>query len=255
MLFDSHCHINARKFDADRDAVFRRMKEAGVEYAVCVGDDMENSRQCIDLARKNPGWIYATVGVHPHEAKDFKPEDLHRLREWTKEPEVVAIGEIGLDYHYDFSPRETQREVFIMQLDLAAELDFPVVYHVREAQGDTLALLKETKKLPTGIMHCYAGSLESAEEYMALGQYISFSGSVTFKNAHKLRRVAEFIPLDRMLIETDAPYLSPEPLRGRRNEPAYVEHIARCIAALRSVDYEELCAITLENAKRVFRIE
>lgn len=255
MLIDSHCHIDGKKFDADRDAVLSRMRESGVVKAICVGDSMKGSASSLHLAQKHPGFLFAAVGVHPHEAKDFALTDLNQLEAWLELPEVVAIGEIGLDYHYDFSPRERQQEAFLAQLDFAAEKQVPVIYHVREAHGDTISMLEEMgDMLPPGVMHCYGGSIESAKRYLDMGLYISFAGAVTFKNAHKLQEVAKYIPDDRIMVETDAPYLTPEPFRGRRNEPAFVEHTARFVASLRNADYEEFAALTAKNAEKLFSI-
>ena len=253
-LFDSHCHVDEERFDGDRDQVLERMAKAGVAGAVVVGSDMPTSRRAMDFAAAHPGF-YAAVGVHPHEAKGFLERDLETLRLWLREEKVAALGEIGLDYHYDLSPRDTQREVCLKQVELAYMEKAPVVLHVRDAHGDMLDLLKGRKaRLPEGIIHCYSGSWESAREYLKLGFYLSFAGPVTFKKAPNLWETVKNMPLDRLLIETDSPYLSPEPNRGRRNEPAFVSYVAEKIAALRGVDTDEIGRITMENAKKIYRL-
>lgn len=253
-LFDTHSHLNDPRFDEDRERVLENMCGAGVTLCLCVGSDRDSSEGAVALAQAYEG-IYAAVGVHPHSAKDFDETYEPWLRELLRQPKVQALGEIGLDYHYDFSPRETQRAVFARQLDLAAELDVPAILHVREAHGDVLEALRARRgKLPPTVLHCFSGSWETAKAYLALGCYLSLAGPVTFKKAPNLQEVAQNAPLDRLLVETDCPYLAPEPRRGRRNEPAYVAHIARRVAELRGMDYEALCAGTLENGKRFFRI-
>ncbi len=255
-LFDTHAHPNDPRFDGDRDAVLARMREAGM-LCVCVGSDMETSRTSVELAREN-GFLYAAVGVHPHDAKAFcEQTDAPRLTDWlTREPKAVALGEIGLDYHYDYSPRDVQRDVFARQLDLAYALGKPVVLHIREAHGDALDILRaQGSRLPRCVVHCCSASLESAKVYLSMGCMLAFGGPVTFKNAAQPKEVAAYAPLDRLMIETDSPYLTPEPLRGRRNEPLYVEHVCRCIAALRGMDAQALCDATRENGKRFYGIE
>lgn len=253
-FFDTHCHIDEPRFDEDRSAVLLRMAENNVTACVCVGSDMETSRRSMAFAKSTPS-VYAAVGIHPHEAQYYRPEDCDTLAAWFGEEKVVAIGEIGLDYYYDHSPREAQKIAFEAQLDLACRIGAPAILHVRDAHGDTLDILRSRKSsLPTGIIHCYSGSLESAREYVTLGFYIALGGAVTFKKAPNLWEVAKGLPLDRLLIETDSPYLSPEPFRGRRNEPAYVVHVAERIAALRGEDVEHIAAATTENARRVYRV-
>lgn len=254
-LFDSHCHVDEPRFDEDRDEALRRMGEAGVTRFAVIGSDMETSRHSADFAAMHPG-CYAAVGIHPHEAKGMKDGDLDLLAQWVKEEKVAAIGEIGLDYYYDLSPRETQIAVCEAQMDLAYQLDMPVCYHVRDAHADMLDVMKRHKgRLPGGIIHCFSGSWEIAKEYLKLGYYISFAGPVTFKKAPKLQEAAVNVPRERLLIETDSPYLAPEPIRGRRNEPANVRYVAEKIAALRGESLEELAAYTTRNAKNVYRIE
>lgn len=253
-LFDSHCHVDEEKFDTDREDVLMRMAEAGVTRYAVIGSDMATSRHAADFAAAHPQ-CYAAVGIHPHEAKGFVPEDLQTLKKWTQEEKVVAIGEIGLDYYYDLSPREVQLDVCRQQMELAWELSLPVAYHVRDAHQDMLDLMKQHRAhLTGGIIHCFSGSWEIAKEYLKLGYYISFAGPVTFKKAPKLQEASVNVPLDRLLIETDSPYLAPEPVRGRRNEPTNVRYVAEKIAALRGISLEELAQATTSNAMAVYRI-
>ncbi|MGN1021116.1 MAG: TatD family hydrolase [Aristaeellaceae bacterium] len=253
-LFDSHCHVDDEKFDAGREEVLARMRERGVTRFAVIGSDMPTSRRSADFAACHEG-CWAAVGVHPHEAKDWQEGDEDRLTAWLKEERVAAIGEIGLDYYYDLSPRETQREVCLKQMELAWQLDVPVVYHVRDAHQDMLDLMKARKgKLSGGIIHCFSGSWEIAREYLKMGFYISFAGPVTFKKAPKLQEAAMNVPIDRLLVETDSPYLAPEPVRGHRNEPGNVYYVAEKIAALRGMPLEELAACTTRNALAAYRI-
>lgn len=253
-LFDTHAHPTDGRFDSDREQVLSRMRETGM-LCMCVGADMESSAQSVALARENEG-IYAAVGVHPHDAKTFTQADVPQLTAWlTQEPKVKALGEIGLDYYYDLSPRDVQRDVFARQLDLAYDLGKPVILHVRDAHGDTLDVLRaQAGRLPHCVLHCCSASWESAKVYLNLGCMISFAGPVTFKRSVHLQEVARNVPLDRLMVETDSPYLAPEPVRGRRNEPANVSHICRFIASLRDMDAQALCDVTRENGKRFYGI-
>ncbi len=240
------------EFNPDRDEVIERAKNAGIEVIITIGSDLGSNIGGIGLSERYDS-VYATVGIHPHDAKDFSDDIYHKLREWTSKEKVVAIGEIGLDYHYDNSPRETQREVFKRQLALAKETGLPVVIHSREAKKDTLEIIKDSG-IDKGVFHCFSGDMDMAERGMAMGFYISIAGPVTFKNSRKLREIAKAIPDDYLLIETDAPYLTPEPFRGKRNEPAYIVHIARTVSEIRGISIEDLARITTLNAKRLFRI-
>ncbi len=255
MLIDSHAHLDDRRFDRDRDEIIRSLKEAGVELVINPGADVSSSIKAVALAEKYPN-IYAAVGVHPHDAKTMDENTIDLLRSFTKREKVVAIGEIGLDYHYDNSPRDIQRKRFKEQLDLAKEVGLPVIIHSRDAAGDTFEILKEAQDgTLEGVLHCYSGSVEMAMEYVKLGFYISLAGPVTFKNARVSREVAKAVPIDRLLIETDAPYLTPEPYRGKRNEPVYVRYVAGTIAEVRGMTFEELASKTAENTKRLFSIK
>ncbi len=252
-LFDSHAHLDDPRFDEDREGVLRDMREQGV-LTVCVGSNMPTSRAAVALAGENPG-VWAAVAVHPHDAKDFVEADAEQLRAWSALSRVVALGEMGLDYYYDLSPREVQREVFARQLELAYELDMPAILHIRDAHGDVTDLLRARGgKLPPFVVHCFSGSWESAKQYMDMGAMVSIAGPVTFKKSVHLQEVARQVPPDRLLIETDSPYLAPEPVRGKRNTPCNVAHMARFLAQLRGESEQELAAFTLRNALRFYRI-
>ncbi len=276
-LIDTHCHLEMDQFDPDREAVIQRARDAGLEAMLTIGSDLKGNIGGLELSRQYD-FIYSSVGFHPHDAKDFteeifnkikelatrykiqdtrcKMQDLHpELRTPNSErfPKVVAIGEIGLDYHYDNSPRNIQRAVFLKQLQLAKETDLPVIIHSREAKQDTLDIIRESD-VAKGVLHCFSGDMDMARQGMAMGFYISIAGPVTFKKAGNLHEVARAIPDDFLLIETDAPYLTPEPFRGRRNEPAYLLHTAKAIAELRGVTLEDVARITTLNAKRLFSI-
>lgn len=256
MLFDSHAHINDEKFDEDRDEVIEHLRENSIDLVVNPGADMPSSRSAVELANK-VDFIYSAVGVHPHDVETMTDKDLEELKNLAKENEkVVAIGEIGLDYYYDLSPRELQKEWFIKQIELANELGLPFIVHDRDAHGDTFDIIKNYKAPETGcVLHCYSGSLELALEYIKMGCYISIPGTVTFKNNRKTVEVAENIPIEWMFIETDSPYLTPVPYRGKRNDPSKVRYVAEKVAELRGISYEEVCEITKENAKKFFNIK
>jgi TatD DNase family protein len=255
MLFDTHAHINDEKFDEDRDEVVLRAKENGVARIVNVGFNRETIPTSLALAEKYD-FIYTAVGWHPQDAKDMVESDMDWLRELSCHEKVVAIGEIGLDYYWDTSPQDVQQEVFRKQIRLAKELNLPIIIHDREAHQDIVNILREEKADEVGgIMHCFSGSLEMAKECLSMNFYISFGGPVTFKNAKKPKEIVKEIPLERLLIETDCPYLTPEPYRGKRNETGYVRYVAETIASLRGMDPEEFARLTFENAKRVFRMK
>lgn len=252
-VFDSHCHLDDERFDPDREETYRRMLAAGVGECVCVGSDLPSSRRCLAFARAHTG-VYAAVGVHPHEAKDAPPDYLAQLEALMTQEKAVALGEIGLDYYYDLSPRETQRRVLAEQVALAAERDWPTIYHIRDAHGEMVDFFRAQKRLPPGLIHCFSGSVEIAREYVRMGFFISFAGPLTFKKAPHLWEAAMNVPLDRLMVETDSPYLAPEPLRGRRNEPANVVWVLRRLAELRGLPEEEMARVTTENARRFYRL-
>src|SRR2546428_10246231 len=255
MLIDSHCHIDDPRFDADREAMIQRARDAGISHFVTIGCDLETSRAAVALAEGHP-FISATVGVHPHEVKHIKEGWYAELRALAKSERVVAYGEIGLDYHYDHSPREVQRQRFREQVQLARELGLPIVIHTREAQEDTIAILQEEKACELGgVFHCFSGDAWLAKDALDLGFYLSFSGVITFQNAVMLRDIVKTVPLDRILVETDSPYLTPAPHRGKRNEPTYVRHVAEKIAELHGLSPQEVEEVTTQNTKRLFRIE
>ncbi len=251
-FIDTHCHLEMADFDPDRDDVITRAGDAEIAAIITIGSDLKGSEGAVRLAGEYD-FIYAAVGIHPHEAKDYTSDTAEKLRQWSEEKKVVAIGETGLDYHYDHSPRDVQREVFERQLGLALELDLPVIVHSREAKADTLNILSESG-ISRGVLHCFSGDMDMAERVMAMGLYISFAGTVTFKNAKKLQETAAGIPDEYLLIETDAPYLSPVPLRGKRNEPSFLLHTARKLAELRDVGAGDIARITTLNAGRLFGI-
>jgi TatD DNase family protein len=254
-LVDSHCHLDDEKFDADRDATIDRARAAGIDrmMAIGTGDGPPDLEAALRLARRHD-FIYGTIGVHPHDAAKATPETFGRLTELAGESKVLAIGEIGLDYHYDFSPRDVQRRVFAEQLKLAAGARKPVVIHTREAWDDTLALVREHGLPFGGIMHCFTGGLKEAEEALDVGFHLSFGGILTFPKADDVREAAARAPEDRLLIETDSPYLAPIPHRGKRNEPAFLVEIARRLAELRATSLENIAANTTQNFNRLFRL-
>lgn len=256
-LFDTHAHLNDGRFtfDGGQEALIAALRPAGVQLCTCVGADMASSAEVVELARRYD-FLYAAVGVHPHDAKAFSEADVQKLTRWlTDEPKVRALGEIGLDYYYDLSPRDVQRDVFARQLDLAYALGVPACLHVRDAHGDTLDVLRAHRgRLPALVLHCCSASLESAKVYLDLGCYISFAGPVTFKKSTNLQEVARYVPQERLLIETDSPYLAPEPVRGRRNDPRNIAYIARCIAQLRGLAPQALAQTTFDNGKRFYGI-
>jgi TatD DNase family protein len=255
MLFDTHTHLNDQAFDADREEVIERAREAGVELLVNVGFNRRTIEQTLELARKYE-FVYAAIGWHPHDARYLRDEDLAWIEELAlAEPKVVAIGEMGLDYYHNHSAIDVQKEAFRRQIALAKRVNKPIIIHDRDAHRDVVDILKEEgADAVGGIMHCFGGSVEIARECLELGFYISFGGPLTFKNAKKPKEVAREIPFDRLLIETDSPYLTPHPFRGKRNESGYVRYVAESLAQLKGVSYEEICQITLENGKRVFGI-
>ncbi len=257
MFIDSHCHIDGSEYDADREEVIARALDAGVETMLNVGTGDPHSgdlERAVEVAEKHSE-VYAAVGVHPHDAKLFNEAAEARLINlFEQSKRVIAWGEIGLDYHYDHSPREIQREVFRRQLRLARGRNLPVVIHSRDADDDTITILLEelSDYPPAGVLHCFGGTLAMAQAAIALGFYTSFAGNLTFKKAENLRKVAVELPLDRLLIETDCPYLTPVPFRGKRNEPARVVETAKCLAAILGKEIEEIGQATSQNFVRLF---
>ncbi|MDR6885130.1 TatD family hydrolase [Bacillus sp. 3255] len=255
MLTDSHTHLNAEQFQVDQEEVIQRARDAGVTRMVNVGFNRETIPSSIELAEKYD-FIYTTVGWHPVDAIDMMPGDLEWIESLCAHEKVVAIGEIGLDYHWDKSPRDVQQRVFREQIALARKLRMPIVIHNRDAHHDILTILKEEKASEVGgIMHCFSGSWETAKQCLDMNFHISFGGPVTFKNAKQPKEVLAQVPLDRLLIETDAPYLTPHPFRGKRNESAYVRLVAETAAEIRGLTLEEIAEITTNNAIRLLGLK
>ncbi|MBX3237374.1 MAG: TatD family hydrolase [Nitrospiraceae bacterium] len=259
MLIDTHTHLDDAKYDTDRDAMMARAQAAGIAHMITIGCDLATSRSAVALADRYPH-VFASVGVHPHEVKHITDDWYDEFRGLAQgNPKVVAYGEIGLDYHYNHSSPQEQRARFREQVRLAKELRLPVIIHTREAQEDTIAILREERASEIGgVFHCFSGDAWLAKDALELGFYLSFSGIVTFQNATVLREIARTVPMDRLLVETDCPYLTPVPHRGKRNEPAFVAHVAHQLAAIKSTDQactaEDIGRITTENARRLFRI-
>lgn len=254
MLFDSHTHLDSEKFDNDREEVITRAIESGISLMMNPGADLASSMAAVELAARHPQ-IYAAVGVHPHDVKNMDESMLMMIRHLAAKPKVKAIGEIGLDFHYDFSPRDLQMKWFIEQLKLAKLLGLPVIIHDREANEEVFRILKEEEAFSHGVlMHCFSGSHELAKAYVKHGAMISIAGPVTYQNNKKTVQVVETIGLEHLLIETDSPYLTPVPHRGKRNEPCHVKHTCERIAQIKGVSFEEVAMATYDNAKRFFRI-
>ena len=250
-IFDTHAHYDDSRFYEDRDELLSSLYSKGVTNVINCGCDLKSSLKALELAEKYD-FIYAAVGVHAHEAEETTESDLKTIEELYQKDKVVAVGEIGLDYHYDFSPRERQIEVFERQLALAKKLDLPVIVHDREAHEDTMNLLKKYR--PKGVVHCFSGSVEMAKEIVKLGMYIGLGGAVTFKNARKPVEVAEYLPLEYLLLETDAPYMTPIPYRGQRCDSGHIAYTAQKIAEVKGMDIQELIDKCNENSKKLFNI-
>lgn len=254
MIFDTHAHYDDERFNEDRDALLKQLHQEGVSYILNAAASPESLNTTMELALKYP-FVYAALGIHPHDAENINEDIINRIRTLSKNDKVVAIGEIGLDYYYDNSPRDLQRYWFERQIELAKELNLPVIIHDRDAHEDTIAILKKTDvKLVGGIFHCFTGSAQMAMEMLKLNLYIAVGGSVTFKNARKTLEVVEAVPLERLLVETDCPYLTPEPHRGKRNNSGYLVHVIRKIAGIKGISESEAAETTLMNAKKVFRL-
>ena len=252
MLFDTHAHMDDRAFSEDRTELLASLKDAGVGLLMNPGCSLESSRNAVKLAEQYD-WIYAAVGSHPDVADEVTEEVLEEYRTLCKHEKVKAIGEIGIDYHYEDIPRELQKKAFRMQMALAEELDLPVIVHERDAHEDGMAIIKDFPKVK-GVFHCYSGSAEMARQLVDLGWYIGFTGVLTFKNARKAVETAASIPLERIVLETDCPYMAPVPFRGKRNHPGYLYRMAEALAEIRGISTEEVHQITTENGKRLYRI-
>lgn len=256
-LFDTHCHLDFPKFGSDREKVLERARKLGVAGIINPGVDLESSRRSIELAEKYDD-VFAAVGVHPHDAKTLDDATLKEIEELAAHPKVVAIGETGLDYYRNLSPGDVQRDAFAAQLELARRLGKPVIVHQRDSAADVRAMLADWVRgggVKGGVLHSFSGDVGNAREMLQMGFYIGISGPVTYDGAKKTREVVKMLPLDRVLLETDAPFLPPQPHRGRRNEPAFVAIVAREVAALRNMDEEELARASTENAGRLFSVD
>lgn len=259
-LIDTHCHLNFHKYNEDRDEVIQRAKSAGVHRVIIPAIDLETCEESLALADQYDG-IYVAVGVHPNSTADFSDEILKQICDYAKHEKVVSIGEIGLDYYWDKSPKDSQRKSFEQQLELASELELPVIIHNRDASEDTMDVLEtwaknlpESLKYRPGVMHSFSAAPEIAQRALAIGFYLGFTGPITFKKAQDLRDIAQTIPLDRILVETDGPFLTPQPYRGKRNEPAYVQYMTEKLAELHDVSYEKMAQQTSDNAKKLFQL-
>jgi len=254
MIFESHAHYDAHSFDEDRESLLNSMRENGVGTIINVCADWDSVTEVVKMAQ-NYSFMYAAVGLHPDEVGDLDEERFGFLKEQCKKKKVVAVGEIGLDYYWDKASHEVQKKWFIRQLELAKELDLPVIIHSREAAEDTLNIMRKHAQGLRGVIHCFSYSKELAEEYVKMGFHIGIGGVVTFKNGKKLKEVAQVIPLERILLETDCPYLAPEPYRGKRNSSLYIPYIAQAVADIKGITYEEVVAQTEKNAKELFGIQ
>jgi len=252
MYFDTHAHYDNSRYTEDRDALLKSLPEHGIELVLTPGYDMPSSQEMVRFADAYP-FIYAAVGFHPHDSSKKKAGDLEKLEILTQNPRVVAVGEIGLDYHYDYSPRDIQKACFREHMELARKVGLPVIVHQREAVADTLEVLYEYRDVP-GVVHCYSGSVETARQILDLGWYLSFTGVITYKNARVSHEVIRYTPKDRIMLETDAPYMAPVPYRGKRNSSLYMPEITEALAQIWEIPHEEAARITLENGKRFFRI-
>ena len=253
MLVDTHCHFNHEQFVIDSELAIARAGVASVTRMIVVGFDLESSGKAVSLAVLHDKTLFAAVGVHPHDAKTWNSAAAHQLEAWAAEPGVCAIGEIGLDYYRDLSPRPLQKSVFREQLRIARNINLPVIIHCRDAYDDTLQILFEERVQDIGgVMHCWAGTLADAKRTLDLGMHLGFGGTITYKNADNVREALKSIPLEAVLLETDAPYLSPIPYRGKRNEPAYVRIVAEAAAELRGISFEDIETATTQNAIRCF---
>lgn len=252
-LFDTHSHLTDERFDGDRDALIASLPEKGVALVLDCACDLPSCHRVKALTDRYP-FLYAAYGVHPHQASDLQESDYDTLKSLLKSEKCVALGEIGLDYHYDFSPREVQQKRFVEQLELAVALGKPVILHDREAHADMLSILKRFRGRIEGVMHCYSGSAEMVRDYLDIGLHFGFGGSVTFQNAAKTQAAAKVVPLNRLLIETDCPYLAPVPFRGQRNDPSLVRWPCEQLARLHGLEADVMADLTFDNGKRLFGI-
>lgn len=254
MIFDTHAHYDDSQFDNDRDELLASMPKLGVDTIVNVSSTLESCEKCVELARKYP-YVYAAVGIHPDEVGSLNEETFAWMERLLDNEKVVAVGEIGLDYYWDNESHEVQKKWFVRQLELARRQTLPVIIHSREAAADTMEIMKAHAQGLDGVIHCYSYSKEQAEEYIKMGFYIGIGGVLTFKNAKKLKEVAEVVPLEQIVLETDCPYLAPEPFRGKRNQSSYIRYVAEKLAEIKGITAEEVIAVTEENAKKMYRLK
>lgn len=255
MIFDSHAHYNDSKFNDDRDSILENITGKNVGYIMNVADSMESLQRVLAIAEKYP-FVYASVGVHPEECEKMCESDIDILRELTKNPKVRAIGEIGLDYYWGDVEKDIQKKWFARQIELAKEVKLPIIVHDREAHGDTVDILRaENARDAGGILHCFSGSREMARDILDMGMYIGIGGTLTFKNARKVKEVAEYVPIESIVLETDAPYLAPEPFRGKRNSSDLIKYVIDELAKIKGIAHEEVEQITFNNAKHIYGIE
>ena len=253
MLFDTHAHLNDPAFDLDREEVMAGLAEKGIGFVMNAGCSLKSSQDIVGMTERYP-WLYASVGSHPDSANEVNEAVIDAYRQLCRHEKIKAIGEIGLDYYYEDIPRDVQKRAFRMQMELASELNMPVIIHERDAHDDGMRIIKEFPQV-TGVFHCYSGSAEMARQLVDMGWYIGFTGVLTFKNARKAVETAASIPLDRIVLETDCPFMAPEPYRGKRNDPGYLPKMAEKLAEIRNISLEEAAHITTENAKRLYRID
>lgn len=253
-LIDTHTHLDFQQYDADRELVIERAKDAQVKALLCIGIDLPTSRQAIAIAEHHPN-LFATVGVHPHDARSFTGEDLEQLHELVQHPKVVALGEVGLDYYRKLSPLDTQRRIFRVFLDWAKQTDLPLIIHTREADEDIITILRERARTGwRGVFHCFSGDQRMADKVLDLGFLISFTGSITFHNSRSVE-VVKHVPIEKLMVETDSPFMTPVPHRGKRNEPAFVNYVAQKMAELKGLPYDDVARITSQNAIDLFGLQ
>lgn len=254
MIFDTHAHYDDTQFDSDREELLASMPELGVTTIVNVSSTLKSCEKCVELARKYP-YVYAAVGIHPDEVGSLNEETFAWMERLLDNEKVVAVGEIGLDYYWDNESHEVQKKWFVRQLELARRHHLPIIIHSREAAADTMEIMKAHAQGLDGVIHCYSYSKEQAEEYIKMGFYIGIGGVLTFKNAKKLKEVAEVVPLEQIVLETDCPYLAPEPFRGKRNQSSYIRYVAEKLAEIKGITAEEVITVTEENAKKMYRLK
>ncbi len=252
-FIDSHSHLDDDKFDIDREKIIASLKENGVDAVISCADSMDSAHKALKLAETHSN-VFAAVGIHPHNAKNFVYDDIKVLEEMLKHKKAVAVGEIGLDYHYDFSPRDLQKNCMLEHIELAVKYDMPIVFHVREAYGDFIDIMRGGGIPRNAVVHSYTGSREIAKEFLDNGMMLSFNGVITFTNANRVRETVEYVPMERIMLETDCPYMTPVPYRGKRNEPKYVSNVAEMMSEIKNIDIYDVMEITTNNAIEFFRL-